>query len=332
MRRRQLKKQKQILIIGSLSLLLFLCVGYAAFGTQLSLKAKGNVKDKPYSTPEDLKDLVINDGSDGLYEDEYEPGRYIYRGANPDNYLTFNNETAGWRIVAIENDNTVKIVKDDDIGQIRFSATMNYALDYICTSDRATYEQCNFWSSNMVNGNSIAFNGTSYTVHHSAYLNMYLNSDYYNTLTLNKDKIIDHDFYVGGVADRSNPTMEEQLEQEKAYVWHGKIAIISSSDYLKSQLDEEVCGNFDSYGNGNVSNCPMQSYLSYSQGRMHTFYTITPSAGSIGLWSPTYVRYNFWYNFYVDGTPIDVYPTMYLTNELKLTGSGTENDPYQIIN
>ena len=34
MRRRQLKKQKQILIIGSLSLLLFLCVGYAAFGIE----------------------------------------------------------------------------------------------------------------------------------------------------------------------------------------------------------------------------------------------------------------------------------------------------------
>ena len=40
------KKQKKILIIGSLSLLLFLCVGYAAFSTNISLKAKGNIKDK----------------------------------------------------------------------------------------------------------------------------------------------------------------------------------------------------------------------------------------------------------------------------------------------
>ena len=40
------KKQKKILIIGSLSLLLFLCVGYAAFQTNLTITAKGNIKEK----------------------------------------------------------------------------------------------------------------------------------------------------------------------------------------------------------------------------------------------------------------------------------------------
>lgn len=44
--RQRRKKQNKILIIGSLSLLLFLCVGYAAFSTNISLKAKGNIKDK----------------------------------------------------------------------------------------------------------------------------------------------------------------------------------------------------------------------------------------------------------------------------------------------
>ena len=45
-RRHRRSKQKKFLIIGSLSLLLFLCVGYAAFSTNLSLKAKGNIKEK----------------------------------------------------------------------------------------------------------------------------------------------------------------------------------------------------------------------------------------------------------------------------------------------
>ena len=40
------KKQKKFLIIGSLSLLLFLCVGYAAFSTNLSITAKGNIKEQ----------------------------------------------------------------------------------------------------------------------------------------------------------------------------------------------------------------------------------------------------------------------------------------------
>ena len=40
------KKQRNIFIIGSLSLLLFLCVGYAAFSTNLSITAKGNIKQQ----------------------------------------------------------------------------------------------------------------------------------------------------------------------------------------------------------------------------------------------------------------------------------------------
>ena len=44
--RRGKNKNSKILIIGSLSLLLFLCVGYAAFSTNLSITAKGNIKEQ----------------------------------------------------------------------------------------------------------------------------------------------------------------------------------------------------------------------------------------------------------------------------------------------
>ena len=44
--RYKIKKQKEIVIIGSLSLLLFLCVGYAAFSTNLSITTKGNIKEQ----------------------------------------------------------------------------------------------------------------------------------------------------------------------------------------------------------------------------------------------------------------------------------------------
>lgn len=40
------RKQNKIIIISTLSLLLFLCVGYAAFSTNLTLTAKGNIKEK----------------------------------------------------------------------------------------------------------------------------------------------------------------------------------------------------------------------------------------------------------------------------------------------
>ena len=63
-----------------------------------------------------LDDADIVTSGDGLYEDEYEDGRYFYKGGNPNNYVTFNNEQAGWRIVSIEPDGTIKIMKTASIG------------------------------------------------------------------------------------------------------------------------------------------------------------------------------------------------------------------------
>lgn len=44
--RREKRKQKKIIVISALSLLLLITVGYAAFSTNLSITAKGNIKDK----------------------------------------------------------------------------------------------------------------------------------------------------------------------------------------------------------------------------------------------------------------------------------------------
>ncbi|CCY47181.1 pF03382 family protein [Firmicutes bacterium CAG:822] len=44
-RYRRKRKNNKIIIIGSLSLLLCLCVGYAAFSTNLTITAKGNIKE-----------------------------------------------------------------------------------------------------------------------------------------------------------------------------------------------------------------------------------------------------------------------------------------------
>ena len=74
MRRRKMRRQKQIIIISSLCLLLCLCVGYAAFNTKISLKAKGNIKK--VTTASKLRKLANAKSSDGLFADTYESGRY----------------------------------------------------------------------------------------------------------------------------------------------------------------------------------------------------------------------------------------------------------------
>ena len=115
-RRKRGKRQKQILILSTLALFSILTVGYAAFQTNIALTAKGNVHPTATYTVEQLKETVVTTG-DGLYEDDVE-GRYVYKGANPNNYLTLGTDT--YRIIAIEQDNTLKVVKDTTIGSIIF--------------------------------------------------------------------------------------------------------------------------------------------------------------------------------------------------------------------
>ena len=53
------------------------------------------------------QEVEIVESGDGLYEDEYEAGRYVYKGANPNNYIEFDNGEI-WRIISKEADGTYK--------------------------------------------------------------------------------------------------------------------------------------------------------------------------------------------------------------------------------
>ena len=213
LRRNWAKNQKQLLIVGTLSLFFALTVGYAAFSTTISLTAKGNVF--PTLTVEELKEKVVTTG-DGLYEDPDEPGRYVYKGADPDNYLTLNGET--WRILSIESDNTLKIIREDSIGSIVFDpgsttvisgiteAYSDVGTRYSNTSTDFCYFSsdnygCNVWGSKDTMRNSdgvllkntaggakmqrILTDATTYDLpNDEAYLNVYLNGGTYAGVTV----------------------------------------------------------------------------------------------------------------------------------------------------
>ena len=68
------KRNKQIIMCSLIGLMFLMVCGYAAFSTSLSLKAKGNIKEK--KAADQLLDNVVDSG-DGLYKDEYEEGRYL---------------------------------------------------------------------------------------------------------------------------------------------------------------------------------------------------------------------------------------------------------------
>ena len=158
--------------------------------------------------------VEIVESGDGLYADEYESGRYVYKGANPNNYIEFDNGEV-WRIISKEADGTYKILKNDLLpGQAwDTSASNNWA--------------------------------------RPATLNTYLNGEYYNGLDSSiKDNIVSHTWGIGAV-NMNNDDLSAQLVSEQGTTWNGNIGLIAHSDYLRANSDMTNCGtdktNYENY-------------------------------------------------------------------------------------
>ena len=237
----------------------------------------------------DNTDIVTS--GDGLYEDEYEEGKYTYKGANPNNYVTFNNETAGWRIISINSDGTIKIMRDEDI-----NPSNNLAWD----------------SSNSNNWNR------------PASLNTYLNSTYYNGLNSTaQSQIVEATYYAGGVTYDNND-IQDQINDEKSTTSNVKVALPTLSEYLRANSNKEQCGTY-SLNNDNYMTCKNSDWMYYSS---DYWWTLSPrSDGSSHLF---YVSSDGYVNSsHAADTDNAVRPAITLSSEVQITGGiGTASDPY----
>lgn len=264
---------------------------------------------------------------DGIYKDEYESGRCVYRGENPNNYIRFNNEL--WRIIAREADGAYKIVRNEvlpedmpfDENDYRDSESNGAGGTYCANSSYG----CNAWAAtaNMVGSPSEFTNGDySGTVLLDSSLNTYLNGEYLNSITVNKDKIVNHDYNIGAVVYNNND-LATQIEGEKAYKWNGKVGLISESDYINANSDMNTCGTLSKY-NSKYKTCRNTNWM-YISG---TWWSLSPDADySYYVWRVYDVGYldnNIAYNSH------GVRPAVHLTSSLSLSGSGTQSDPYVI--
>ena len=173
-----------------------------------------------------LMDSLVNEG-DGLYTDEYEDGRYVYKGANPNNYIDIgerneDGSVALWRIISLENDGTYKVIKDDIISNTPVwdvAGARNNSNGGTYCQTNAT-KGCNAWGI----ANSFTNRIHTGTVLKNATLNDYLNTTYYDSLSnVVKENIENHEWHFGYVAYQ-NDNLKSQIEIEN-FAW-----IIASTD------------------------------------------------------------------------------------------------------
>ena len=264
------------------------------------------------------------ESGDGLYEDEYESGRYVYRGTNPNNYIEFNNEL--WRIISKEADGTYKILRNEVLPEEMAFDSQGARTTGYCSQGSAPNYGCNAWSStaNMV-GSPSEFTNGSYTgtVDADSEMLTFLNREYLDSITENSDKIVNHDYNIGAVV--YNNDLATQIEGEKSYKWNGEVGLISESDYINANSDMNTCGTHSKY-NSNYTTCRNTNWM-YISGTY--WYSLSPIAHdsdavfyvyTAGSFTNVTARYSG-----------GVRPAVYLTSNLFLSGSGTESDPFTIM-
>ncbi|MFR2586159.1 MAG: DUF6273 domain-containing protein, partial [Bacilli bacterium] len=233
---------------------------------------------------------------DGLYADTYEEGRYIYRGGTPNNYITFNEENAGWRILSVEADGTLKIIKNESIGSKAWDTSNS-----------------NNWA-------------------RPATLNTYLNNDYYNTLSSDaKNQIQSHSFGIGAVT-YNDTNLGNTVTIENNTTWNGNIALATASEYVRTS-NNSACTSVNAYwntsscySNGNthnwltkIMNSSTNKYswlLSPYSGYSYYVFTVS-SNGNLNNCNANY-------------TAPGVAPVLYLKSDIQLSGEGTQSNPYVI--
>jgi len=278
-----------------------------------------------------LLETIVTSG-DGMYEDPAEKGRYIFRGANPNNYiwLDLNGDTAKtddeiYRIISLEGDNTIKVEAQTSIGDLYWQTKQ--------TCDEIAY---NYDKIKFKNG-AFEIDNIIYTSLAPSFCNNWnepapikteLNETFLETIDSSmQSKIIFHNHDIGPVSVSQNNSLSDDVTQEKTIQWNGQIALITVTDYVKASTNN-ACTNVYTY---------VDSYECYGDSHTHNYlfkstgqWTLTP-VDEIGSNSSYYIGD---YGLGISSTIVDTretYPSFYLTADMILSGEGTEGQPYTIV-
>ena len=282
----------------------------------------------------DITDDVVTSG-DGLYEDSYENGRYVYKGNNPNNYIEFNGEL--WRIIAKETDGTYKIIRDQ-LSENRAFDEENYRTTANNTFCDSSYSGCNVYG--KVNGIFRLMSGQKMgTVTEDSSLSKYLNETYYNTLTSDaKNQVQTHAFNIGVVlvygGGNQNNSIYSDLNGEKAFQWTGNIGLPNVTDILRANSDSR-CNSAGAASGTLEQNLCISNYLVNNMSEISFWtmngYSTQTYATSGAVWIPYRSGNRISFSVQAPSYSGGVRPVLFLKSTIKITGgNGSQSSPYII--
>ena len=329
-------KELNGIVISLFSVLFLVGVGFISYKVSNSYAlfedslTGSKIIEVDASLPSAVDTIIAKVGTGGLEEIIHEADstlqigttaditEYRYRGANPNNYVSFNNET--WRIIGVfptddgtgNIENRIKIIRNDSIG---------------------TY----------------AWNSNGYNNWAEATLNTYLNNDYYNSLNSTSKSMIENaKYYLGGFQTLSAAVTKEEIYSNERKVANNdnctcpgaiclncyfysdnpinhtnKIAIMYASDfgYAAGGNCSQTLDNYDD------STCANNNWLAQNE----AFWILTPNAfgrvmgasGESNLIGLSIQPPSQLVKLY------QILPVLYLSSDVMITGGvGTSSDSY----
>ena len=286
--------------------------------TGCTFKFKVNVSTVEQETGADtLIKLTNNQNDSGLYtithpaDSTLQIGatesvtEYRYRGANPKNYVTFNNEV--WRILGIfptddgtgKIENRIKLIKDQSIGDKKWdtSGSNNWARPATLNTElNTTYLNSLDSTSKSMIGNAKYYLGG------------------YNTSEIQKDAMYQYERKISGsniYYYGTNPNS-----------WVGKLGLMYMSDYGYATTD--ACTQL--LFNYNNTTCTSNNWLYNSDSQWTLSQDASSSIGAFDFLLYGAVNYSR-----VNDNQFGVRPVLYLISSAQITGgNGTSSSPYTL--
>ena len=296
----------------------------------------GEIKPPEYGIAVDYINGLFdyNALSNGLKKDNTSDANIRYEGANPNNYVSFNDEL--WRIIGVFGDN-IKLVRSEPLGELSWDSSdetinLGYGINEWSQADLKEYLNTKYYGGKSVTcyylwkNTSIVcpignLNSSAKTM---------INNYTWNTGAVEVEKRTDTvAFYnaergsVNGKVctsdDRCNDTVE------RTTTWQGYVALPYVTDWAYASSTDGCEINMQQQDSKHIYTCKNDNWMQYTS----SMWTLSPysiSNFAYGVWYVDDDANVFGATAYND---FSFFPSVYLNSNVEITsGSGSSSDPY----
>ncbi len=313
-----------------------------------------NIKKSGKTAVEYIKELY-DDASrrtaNGLKKDNTSDENIRYEGANPNNYVLFNDEL--WRIIGVFEGN-IKLIRSEELGQLSWDSSdfiINFGLGVNEWSQADLKEYLNTMYYGGMNVTCYGNQGNATTTCPTGNLN------------LNAKSMIDYHMWNIGIIDYDWGPKSKQINTVAFYnaergtsngevcaglpsypycndgitrttTWQGYVALPYATDWAYASSETACATNmYDGYDDDNYNydnmTCKKNNWMHHGSNDTEAMWMLSPRAHSADG--------RFAWVVFGDGhidngnasDPFSVFPSLYLKSDVKISsGSGTSGDPY----